>query len=364
MPEAATVRVELGARGYDIHIGPGVLGRAGELISGLAPSRVFVLSHPTVMRLHGAALLASFGADRPEALLVPSGERAKTLRTAARLYDQLLSRGADRRSVLIAFGGGVTGDLGGFVAATYMRGIRFVQAPTTLLAQVDASVGGKVAVDHPRAKNLIGAFYQPQCVLADTRVLHTLPPREYRSGLAEVVKHGAIASAGFFAWLEQSVPAIRAHEDETLVPMVRRNCEIKAAVVSADERESGVRATLNFGHTVGHALESVAGYGALRHGEAVSIGMVVAARLSEALDLCSCEVGDQLESLLEELDLPARVLDLPAEAIVRAVRADKKTVAGIPQFVLIREIGRVEASHSVPESALRQALRAAGAREE
>ncbi len=356
MTETACVRVGL-ETAYEIHIGAGMLARAGGLAAALQPTRVFVLSHPTVVRLHGEALLSSFAPPRPELIFVPAGERHKSLRQAARLYDELLARGADRRSLIVTFGGGVIGDLGGFVAATYMRGLRFVQIPTTLLAQVDASVGGKVAVDHPRVKNLIGAFHQPSLVIADTAVLRTLPAWEYRSGLAEVVKHGVIADAGFFSWLERSTAAVASRDPEVLTAVVRRNCEIKAAVVAEDEKEAGRRAILNFGHTVGHAVESLTGYRAFRHGEGVAVGMVAAARLAESLGLCSPEVGDRIADLLTALRLPTRLPALSSDELLATMRSDKKAVGGSTRFVLPRAIGRVEIVDEVPESALRAALR-------
>ena len=338
----------------------GAARAAGALVAELAPTRLLVLTHPVIARLYGEALLASFGGARPDLLLVPAGERHKSLRGAARLYDELLARGADRRSVLLTFGGGVIGDLGGFVAATYMRGIRFVQIPTTVLAQVDASVGGKVAVDHPRVKNLIGAFHQPSLVIADTAVLRTLPAMEYRSGLAEVVKHGVIADAGFFSWLETSTAAITSRDPEVLTTVVRRNCEIKAAVVGEDEKEAGRRAILNFGHTIGHALESLTGYRAVRHGEGVAMGMVAVARISETMGRCGSEVGDRIARLLTTLRLPTRLPAWEADVLIAAMRSDKKAVAGTIRFVLPRAIGEVEIVDRVPETALREALRRAG----
>jgi 3-dehydroquinate synthase len=356
----STVRVELGARSYEIHIGPGLLPCAEELLGAvLRPSRVFVLTHPAIARLHGRALMGALGAA--EVLLIPAGERQKSLHRAARLYDELLTRGGDRKSVILAFGGGVIGDLGGFVASTYMRGLPFVQVPTTLLAQVDASVGGKVAVDHPQAKNLIGAFYQPRLVIADSGVLQTLPARDYRAGLAEVAKHGAIADATLFAWMEASVGAIAARDPEAIGHMVSRSCEIKAEVVHQDEREAGLRAILNFGHTIGHALESITGYRVLRHGEAVAIGMVAVARLSAALGLCEREVSERTEALLTALRLPTRIPGIPVAEILRAMQTDKKAVSRTPRFVLARRIGCVEVGGGVPSEPLTEALVSIGA---
>ena len=357
-----TLCVELGTRSYDLHIGPRLLPRAGELVRAALPSRrAFVITHPIIARRHGESLLPSLRSA--EVILVPSGERQKSLRRAARLYDELLSRGADRRSVIIAFGGGVIGDLAGFVAATYMRGLAYVQLPTTLLAQVDASVGGKVAVDHPQAKNLIGAFHQPHLVIADSEVLHTLRARDYRAGLAEVVKHGVIADAALFAWMEASVSAISRRDPEAIGHMVWRSCEIKADVVRQDESESGLRAILNCGHTVGHALESITGYRALRHGEAVAIGLVTAARLSELMGLCERGVAGKIERLLDRLGLPTRIPGTAAGEILRAMQSDKKAVGGTLRFVLTRGLGRVEIVSEVPREALVAALLATGATE-
>lgn len=354
--------MELGDRSYDIHIGPGLLRRAGELISSaLTPGRLFIITHPVVDRLHGEELRQGLAGWEMTALLVPAGERQKSLRRAAVLYDELLALGADRASAIIAFGGGVIGDLAGFAAATYMRGLAYVQVPTTLLAQVDSSVGGKVAVDHPRAKNLIGAFYQPRLVIADCEAVRSLSAREYRAGLAEVVKHGIIADAGLFGWLESNAGAVLARDPAAVAHMVRRSCEIKAAVVAQDERESGPRATLNLGHTVAHALESLTGYRALRHGEAVAIGTATAARLACALGRLSSGEADRIERLLSSLRLPTRIPGLAAGAIVPAMAADKKAVAGGLRFVLPIAIGGVEIVSDVPAGALRETLVAAGA---
>lgn len=319
-----------------------------------------MVTHPLVQRLHGETLTRGLGRCRAETILVPAGERQKSLHRAAALWDQLLAKGADRSSVMVAFGGGVIGDLAGFVAATYMRGVPYVQLPTTLLAQVDSSVGGKVAINHPRAKNLIGAFYQPRLVIADVAVLSTLRPRDYREGLAEVVKTAAIADARLFEWLEQNRAAVLAREAEALTFVVRRCCEIKAGVVEADERESGPRAVLNFGHTVAHAIESLMGYGALRHGEAVAIGMAAAARISRLLDLLPGDDEGRLIGLLAAFGLPTRLPDIPVAGILDAVRADKKAVGGVPRFVLLRGIGRAEWGREAPPMVVKDALAEVG----
>jgi 3-dehydroquinate synthase len=356
------VRVALGDRSYEIHIGAGTLADARRLISpGAAPGALFVITHPAVQRLHGEALRAGLAPLAPETILVPAGERHKTLRRAALLYDELLARGADRRSIIIAFGGGVVGDLAGFVAATYMRGIAYVPVPTTLLAQVDASVGGKVAVDHPQAKNLIGCFYQPRLVIADADTLRTLSRRDYVAGLAEVVKHGLIADASLFAWMEENASAITRRLPDPIVHMVRRSCEIKAGVIAQDERESGLRATLNLGHTVGHALETLTRYRDLRHGEAVAIGMVAAARLAAAVGVFPAADAERIERLLSRLGLPTRLPDVNAGDMVRTMSADKKSAAGRPRFVLPRAIGQVEFGREVPLETLRHVLGQLGA---
>lgn len=363
-PQPISVPVALGECSYRVMIGPGLLAQAGELIAqAMGEPRAFVVTNPVVQRLHGEALARGLGGMQAEVLLVPAGERAKTLRRAGLLYDRLLALGADRRSAIIAFGGGVIGDLAGFVAATYMRGVPYVQVPTTLLAQVDASVGGKVAVDHSKAKNLIGAFHQPRLVLADTRPLATLPAREYRAGLAEVVKHGVIACPALFAWLEQSVAALARREEGALVHAVARSCEIKADVVQRDEREEGLRAILNYGHTVGHALEVVTGYRAFPHGEAVAIGMVAAARVARGLGMCERRECARLERLLEALDLPTRLPPVPASALLTTMQADKKALGGAPRLVLPRAIGRVEVVSGVGMGALRRVLVALGAQD-
>ena len=360
-PAGRLFRVDLADRSYDIHFGPGLLARALPLVADVVrPSRAFVITHPALQRLHGAALLgpAAFPLD---VLLVPPGERQKSLRRASRLYDQLLAGNADRRSVVIAFGGGVIGDLAGFVAATFMRGLPYVQVPTTLLAQVDSSVGGKVAVDHPGAKNLIGAFHQPRLVVADSGVLRTLPARDYRAGLAEVVKHAVIADSDLFLWLQRTVAPLSRRDPAAVAHVVRRSCEIKAHVVRRDERETGLRAVLNLGHTVGHALEAVTGYRALRHGEAVSIGLVAASRLARDRGLLPPGPAEELERLLAAFRLPTRVPQCPLPALLAAMRADKKAAAGVPRFVLPRAIGRVDIGVEVPEHAVANVLLALGA---
>ena len=277
------VDVDLGERGYPILIGSGVLGNSASIVPYVAGDQVAVITNETVAPLWLPTLMESLGRRRVDVLQLPDGEAYKTLEQFGGVMDFLISKGHHRSTTVVALGGGVVGDVAGFAAATFQRGVALVQIPTTLLAQVDSSVGGKTAVNHPLGKNMIGAFYQPRAVIADTAVLATLPEREYRSGLAEVLKYGVIADSAFFAWLENNARPLLERDAPSVAYAVQRSCEIKADVVRRDERESGVRAILNFGHTFGHALEAVLGYGELLHGEAVAVGMVAAAELSDRL---------------------------------------------------------------------------------
>lgn len=357
--EATSLRVELGERSYEVVIGPGVLEEIGERCRALGlGTRALVITNETVGRLYGGVVVKSLrnsGFDVHYAAF-PDGEEYKSLKTAASLYDACVDAGLDRGSWLVALGGGVVGDVAGFVAATYMRGIDFVQVPTTLLAQVDSSVGGKTGVNHSRAKNLIGAFYQPRLVLADVATLVSLSPREYRSGLAEVVKAGLIRDARFFEYLEREWLALSRLDPAVLTQAVRRSVEIKAAVVAADEREAGERAILNYGHTVGHALEAAAGYGRITHGEAVSIGMVVEGKLSVDLGLLEPAALARIELLLSRLGLPTSPGDVSYEAAREAMRLDKKALAGKLRFALLERIGAATIVTGVSEEALAKAF--------
>lgn len=280
---------------------------------------------------------------RASILAVPSGEASKSVQQADRLWQELLGAGADRKTVIVAVGGGVVGDLAGFVAATFARGLSFCQIPTTLLSQVDSSVGGKTGINLPHAKNMVGAFWQPSLVLIDTLTLTTLPDREFRSGLAEVIKYGVILDAELFQQLEASAAALVARDAETLQRVIARCCELKAQVVAADERETtGLRAVLNYGHTFAHAFEAIAGYGQLLHGEAVSIGMVCASRLSEHLGRIPAEMTQRQIALLQAVGLPTRVPDLPDESLWKAMQSDKKVEHGKLRFVLPTRMGHVE----------------------
>jgi 3-dehydroquinate synthase len=353
----STVQVLLAERSYAIRIEAKCLSRLGEALVGeLGASRAILLSTPRVAKLHAGALAAGFAAAGLDAepIVVPDGEAAKTLRTAERVYEQLLERGAERGTFLVGLGGGALCDLTGFVASTFMRGMPAVQAPTTLLAQVDASVGGKTAVNHRRGKNLIGTFHQPRLVWIDPQVLATLPAREFRSGLAEVIKAAAIWDAEFFAWLEQAMPALLRQQPEPLAHAITRAVQIKAEVVGLDERESGLRALLNFGHTLGHAIEAAHGYRGVRHGEAVAMGMVFAARLSQTAGLAPPGVAQRLEQLLARAGLPTQVPDWSEqrETYLRAIAVDKKVRDGLIGMVLLEDIGRATVRPIAPASIL------------
>ncbi len=352
-----TVQVSLGDRSYPIRIRSGSLADLGETLAGTPGlGRVVVVSAPPIAETHAANLCRGLGRAGLsfEQLEVPDGERAKTLRTASRLYDRLIELGCDRQTCMVGLGGGVVCDLTGFVASTFLRGVPLVQVPTTLLAQVDASVGGKTAVNHARGKNLIGSFYQPRLVWIDPDTLATLPAREVRAGMAEVVKVAAIWDAEFFKWLEENLDAVTALEPEALTQAIARACAIKAEVIGLDEREAGLRALLNFGHTLGHAIENVHGYRKIRHGEGVSIGMVFAAGLSTRLDRASAESAERLRVLLQRLGLPTEPPDLAAnrEAYLQAISVDKKVRDASVGFVVLREIGRAEVVKLTPEEIL------------
>ncbi len=361
MPEILeTVRVELGERSYDIEIGAGCLSLLGGKMKALGmKGRAGVVTNDTVGPLYAARAMESLSASGfdPVLLVIPDGEEYKSLSWASHLYDRLVSMRFDRKCPLVALGGGVTGDLTGFVAATYMRGIPFVQVPTTLLSQVDSSVGGKTGVNHPQGKNMIGSFYQPVYVCADILTLDTLPDAEFLSGMAEVVKYGVIYDAAFFSFIEEKREDILRKSPEALGHVIRRSCEIKAEVVSKDERESGLRAILNYGHTVGHAVEALTNFKGVRHGEAVSIGMVVAARLARKSGMCGREVEARIEGLLSALGLPVKLPGLSPESVLGAIALDKKSEGGKVKMVLPKRIGEVEVTALWDEAALVSALR-------
>jgi len=350
-----TVRVELGERSYPIRIGSGTLDRAGAAVAELAKARrAVVVTVPAVARRYAGPLERGLRAAglRVRRVLVPDGERAKSLRQLARLYDALVDFEADRDTVVVALGGGVVGDLAGFLAATWLRGVPFVQVPTTLLAMADASVGGKVAIDLPRGKNLVGAFHQPKLVWIDVATLRSLPPRQRAAGLVEVIKHGAILDAALFERFERDLERIHALEPGPLLDVLERSCEIKARVVSQDEREAGLRMLLNFGHTLGHAVETLAGYRGILHGEAVAIGMVFAARRSETLGHAPAGTADRVEALLSRAGLPTEPPPFPRGAYLSALRVDKKRRDAHVRFVVLREIGRAETVPLLPSEIL------------
>lgn len=335
-----TVNVDLGDRSYPIYIGADLMGQPELLAPFLGTGKILVVSNETVAPLYAQKLQALLAGREPEILLLPDGEQYKTLETVNRIYDQLLRGHYDRYCTLLALGGGVIGDITGFAAATYQRGVNFVQLPTTLLAQVDSSVGGKTGVNHPLGKNMIGAFHQPRCVIADTAVLQTLPDRELRAGLAEVIKYGLLGDARFFAWLESSYPGLLNRDPELLSEAIRHSCEHKAAIVAQDEREGGVRALLNLGHTFGHAIETAGNYTGCLHGEAVAIGMVMAADLSMRLGWLSATDAARVRRLVEDFDLPALPpADIGKGRFRELMSSDKKVRDGRIRFVLLKAIG-------------------------
>lgn len=353
--------VRLSDRSYEIVIGAGVRNELAERLRKLgAGSAAFVVTDDQVGPVYVESLASGLQQRgfRVHVEQLPAGEQTKTLRYASQLYDRLVSLKADRATTVVALGGGVVGDLAGFVAATFARGLRFVQVPTTLLAMVDASVGGKVAVDHPRAKNMIGAFHQPGLVLCDLDCLASLPQREYRCGMAEVVKYGVILDGEFFDYLEGHIDSAAAGEPQTVRTMVARSCELKADVVEKDEREtSGLRAFLNYGHTFAHSFETAGGYSQLKHGEAVAIGMVCASRLAELLGMIDRESTERQIRVLTKLGLPVRVPShLLRHDLVQLMRSDKKAVGASIRFVLPERIGQVVVKDGVPDELVRQVL--------
>jgi len=346
------LKINLGDRSYDILLGSGLLDNLGRFLSKiLKPSRIVLITHPSLFQLYGDKVLSGFKNQNwtVDVIEIQEGETSKTLGQAEKIFDRLLDLKCDRKSVLIALGGGVIGDLVGFVAATFQRGIPFVQVPTTLLSQVDSSVGGKTAVNHPKGKNMIGAFYQPCLVVADLDVLRTLPEKEFRAGLAEIIKYGVISDANLFDYLEKNTEKILRQNKECLTYIIKTSCSIKAAVVERDERESHHRMVLNFGHTIGHAIEALTNYSEFIHGEAVAIGMVFAAKLSQQLGKCQEEVPKRLERLIRNCNLPAGLPDLNSNAIIESLYHDKKTIDQKIKFILVKEIGVVEIVEDMPE---------------
>lgn len=338
------VPVELGERSYQIVIGRGLIPRLGSILTDLsAKGKVGVISDTNVAAHYLRPVRRSLVETgfQVTAITLPPGERTKSLRTVSRILDELARKKFERRSLVLALGGGVIGDLTGFAAAVYLRGMPFVQVPTSLVAQVDSSVGGKTGVDHPKGKNLIGAFHQPRAVLVDLETLHTLPKREWVAGLAEVIKYGVIADEGFFEFLEGSMESILRYEDEAVARIISRSCEIKAQVVADDEREADRRRILNFGHTIGHALEAVSGYRGLVHGEAVGIGMVQEADMARHLGLCGAHVVERIRQTVRAAGLPTDLPRIPFAKLWNAMQSDKKVHQGMVYCVLPTRIGDV-----------------------
>jgi len=353
------IPVDLGPRSYPILVGTGALAMVGaQLAKRGVGRRVAVVSDATIARLHGdpvhhSLTAAGFDVARVE---VPEGEQAKCLDVAADLWNRLLDLGCDRTSTVVALGGGAVGDLAGFAAATYMRGMNFVQVPTTLLAQVDASIGGKTAIDHPQGKNLIGAFHQPRMVIVDPGTLATLPEREFRSGLAEVIKHGIVLDAGYFGDLEASIRPLLDRDPATLDRVVAGSCRLKARVVERDERETELRWVLNYGHTIGHALEAATGFERWIHGEAVSLGIIAEARLAEHLHISSPSTTERQHRLLGAVGLPVTGIAVDPTTVLDALSRDKKRRDGHVSFVLAPEIGSFRIVPDVPREAVRHVL--------
>jgi 3-dehydroquinate synthase len=347
---------------YDIHIGTGVLAEIGTHAAALTSGRhAFLISHPALADLYGASVVASLQAAgfKVSTYLVPEGEQSKTLSSASQLFTHLIQSGADRQSLVCALGGGVIGDLSGFVAATYMRGIPLLQIPTSLLAMVDSSVGDKTAVNHELGKNLIGAFYPPHAVFTDITLLQSLPEREYLCGLSEVVKAGVIADADLFTFIEDNVAAVQDRQQQVLVKLIERAITVKVDVVQQDPTERGLRAILNFGHTIGHALEAVTSYTRYSHGEAVAIGMALVASLSERLGYCPAQARQRLVGLLRAMHLPVTYEGIATEQLLDAMSHDKKAVQGTARFVLMQDIGSVVFNQTVPFDAIQALLSAA-----
>jgi 3-dehydroquinate synthase len=360
----AGVRVNLGPRSYDVRVGPGVLDRLGEWVRSVAPAgSAAVLSDATAGKLFAPAVVRSMEAAgyKTTAVQFPAGEESKSLEQAGRLYDTLFKHPFDRGSPFVAVGGGVAGDLVGFVAGTFKRGVPFIQVPTTLLAQVDASVGGKTGVNHKAGKNLIGVVHQPSLVAADVLCLKTLPADQFAAGMAEIVKHALIRDAALFDWLERHAERVVDRNSpgwaELMTDLVAWNCAIKARVVEADETESALRGILNYGHTVGHALEAVLGYGAILHGQAVAIGMTAAAKLAAARKLIDAGLVERQRQLLARFQLPTDMPIVNADAALEAVRQDKKVKAGKVRFVLLAGLGKTAFFDDVTEAEIRTVLR-------
>jgi|TARA_Y100000310_G_scaffold32538_1_gene30824 3-dehydroquinate synthase len=353
------IQLDLGAHSYPIYIGQGLIADGGLLRSHIQSRQVFIVSNETVGPLYRQRVVDSLDGFQVDCLDLPDGEEFKDLENLNLIFTTLLQKKHNRSTTLIAIGGGVTGDTAGFAAACYQRGIDLIQIPTSLLSQVDASVGGKTAVNHPLGKNMIGAFYQPKCVLIDIETLNTLPKREFVSGLAEVIKHGLIRDPQFFQWLEANLEAVLSLQEDSLSYIVKRNCEIKAEVVSADEKERGMRALLNLGHTFGHAVETAMGYGNWLHGEAVGVGMVMAADLSARMGRLAGQECSRIKTLVGRAGLPVSPpAEIEPNRYIDLMQVDKKAIDGTVRFVLLDEIGAASLVDDVDRELLLQTLSA------
>ena len=352
------IDVNLGTRSYPIFIGSGAMQQTDELSRAIPAKDVLLVTNTTVGPLYSARLTAALAPRRCIEVMLPDGEVHKTLANVSRMLDVLITNRFARDACVVALGGGVVGDMAGFAAACYQRGIAFVQVPTTLLSQVDSSVGGKTGVNHPGGKNLIGAFHQPAAVFADTDTLNTLPDRELRAGLAEVIKYGLIVDAPFFDWLEAHAQKLLARDSAALAHAIRRSCEIKAEIVARDEREQGDRALLNLGHTFGHAIESATNYSTWLHGEAVGAGMLLAADMSERLGWVSTRDVERVERVLQLFGLPVDVRSVGADTLAEKMKIDKKVAAGRIRLVLLKAIGKSVVTGDYADTALRETLRA------
>ncbi len=358
-PSMTTLTVALGARSYPIHIGTGLLGRRELLAPHLAGSQVMVVSNETVAPLYLDRLAPALEGCTWDKVILPDGEQYKTLEVLNRIFDALLAQRFARDATLIALGGGVVGDMAGFAAACYQRGVPFVQIPTTLLAQVDSSVGGKTGVNHPLGKNMIGAFHQPRCVIIDTGTLDTLEDRQLRAGIAEVIKYGLLRDAPFFAWLEANMDALLARDKAALAHAIERSCRNKAEIVAADELERGQRALLNLGHTFGHAIETGLGYGTWLHGEAVAAGMCMAAEMSRRLGWLGDEDRRRILALVRRAGLPTRPpATISVARFLELMAVDKKVRAGRLRLVLLRRIGEAVLTTDFDETLLRESIEA------
>ena len=353
------INVDLGQRSYRIAIGNGLLDRLHEFVAPLDPTSIVIVTNEVVGPLYAQRAQRAMTGVSTSVVSLPDGEQHKQWPSVSQVLDAMVNARVDRRGVIVALGGGVIGDIAGFAASVYMRGIRYVQVPTTLLAQVDSSVGGKTGINHPSGKNLIGAFHQPSAVVSDTYTLKTLPPRELSAGLAEILKHGLVADAGYFEHMVASTESLRMHDAAALAEAIAGSCEIKASIIARDEREAGERALLNLGHTFGHAIEAMTGYSRWLHGEAVGCGLVLAAKLSSLLGSLAPSDVKTIETAVSRAGLPTRVEGLSALNAIEAMRGDKKADAGQIRFIVLDRIGRAS-QRAVPQPVLLQALTAGG----